>query len=119
MGRFTPSGRRLWFPPVALILTGALACASMGKASASPGDSAPLQAAIGDEQLRSRVELALREDPYFYDAHVTVTVEHGDVILGGFVFSDWDLRDAIRIATKASEGRRVIDSLSIEVGGRR
>lgn len=72
-----------------------------------------------DEQLRNKVELALREDPYFYDAHVTVSVEHGDVILRGFVFSDWDLRDAIRIATKAAGGRRVVDSLSIEVGGRR
>ncbi|HZE43081.1 MAG TPA: hypothetical protein VE058_04835 [Steroidobacteraceae bacterium] len=35
------------------------------------------------------------------------------------VFSDWDLRDAIRIATRAAGGRRVVDDLTIEVGGRR
>jgi hypothetical protein len=40
-------------------------------------------------------------------------------VLQGFVFSDWDLRDAIRIATKAAAGRRVIDNLTIEVGGRK
>jgi|SRR5450631_1511398 len=71
-----------------------------------------------DQQLRDKVENALRSDPYFYGAHVNVSVENGSVVLQGFVFSDWDLRDAIRIATKAA-GARVVDSLTIEVGGRR
>jgi osmotically-inducible protein OsmY len=71
-----------------------------------------------DRQLRDRVEDALRSDPYFYGAHVSVSVENGSVVLQGFVFSDWDLRDAIRIATKAA-GARVVDNLTIEVGGRR
>src|SRR5579859_5407240 len=118
MERLIPLSRQLCIPLMMYILADTLACASMGKATPAPDDSAPLQMAIADEQLRTSVELALHEDPYFYDAHVTVTVEHGDVILRGFVFSDWDLRDAIRIATKASGGRRVVDSLSIEVGGR-
>jgi osmotically-inducible protein OsmY len=119
MDYLNPSSHFVRIPLTALILTGILACASTGCASAATGDSAPFHVAIADEQLRNKVELALREDPYFYDAHVTVSVEHGDVILRGFVFSDWDLRDAIRIATKAAGGRRVVDSLSIEVGGRR
>jgi osmotically-inducible protein OsmY len=72
-----------------------------------------------DQQLQDRVENALRSDPYFYGAHVNVSVENGAVVLQGFVFSDWDLRDAIRIATKAGGGVRVIDNLAIEVGGRR
>jgi osmotically-inducible protein OsmY len=71
-----------------------------------------------DQQLRDKVENALRSDPYFYGAHVNVSVENGSVVLQGFVFSDWDLRDAIRIATKAA-GVRVVDNLAIEVGGRR
>ena len=59
-----------------------------------------------DQQLQSKVESALLSDPHFYGAHVTVSVKNGSVILEGFVFSDWDLRDAIRIATKASSGSR-------------
>jgi hypothetical protein len=39
--------------------------------------------------------------------------------LQGFVFSDWDLIDAIRIANKAAGDGRVVNALSIEVGGRR
>jgi osmotically-inducible protein OsmY len=72
-----------------------------------------------DQLLQRKVENALRSDPYFYDAHVTVLVKNGSVELQGFVFSDWDLRDAIRIATKAAGRARVIDNLTIEVGGRK
>ena len=72
-----------------------------------------------DQQLQSKVENALLSDPYFYGTHVTVSVKYSTVILEGFVFSDWDLRDAIRIATKALGGSRVVDNLTIEVGGRK
>jgi osmotically-inducible protein OsmY len=72
-----------------------------------------------DQQLQTKVENALLSDPYFYSAHVTVSVKNGSVFLQGFVFSDWDLRDAIRIATKVSGRSRVVDNLAIEVGGRK
>jgi osmotically-inducible protein OsmY len=72
-----------------------------------------------DEELRKRVQGALHVDPYFYDAHVNVSVENGDVVLRGFVFSEWDLRNAIRIARKAAQDRQVVDDLSIKEGGRR
>ena len=72
-----------------------------------------------DEELRQRVAAALHSDPYFYDEHVSVSVEKGVVVLRGFVASDWDLLDAIRIAGKAAGDRRVIDDLSIEQGGSR
>ena len=64
-----------------------------------------------------RVKKALHSDPYFYDEHVTVSVENGDVVLHGFVSSEWDLRDAIRIASRAAGDRRVVDNLSIKLGG--
>jgi osmotically-inducible protein OsmY len=92
-----------------------LAALSWSAAGAVP----PARATVADLQLQDRVEEALISDPYFYAAHVTVSVEKGNVVLRGFVFSDWDLRDAIRIATKAAGGKRVIDDLTIEVGGRR
>jgi BON domain len=76
-------------------------------------------APVAEEDLRKRVEAALHSDPYFYDEHVTVSVDKGDVLLSGFVSSDWDLLDAIRIARNAAGNGRVIDNLSIELGGRR
>jgi osmotically-inducible protein OsmY len=74
---------------------------------------------MSDEKLRKRVQDALHSDPYFYDEHVTVSVENGAVVLRGLVSSEWDLRDAVRIASKAAAHRRVIDNLSIEQGGNR
>jgi osmotically-inducible protein OsmY len=83
-------------------------------ASAMSGSSAS-----ADEDLREHVQTALHADPYFYDQHVTVSVDKGAVVLRGFVFSDWDLQEAIRIAGQAAGHRRVIDDLSIQQGGRR
>ena len=72
-----------------------------------------------DQELVRRVEAALQSDPYFYEAHVSVSADNGSVILSGMVFSDWDLNDALRIARRAAGGARVIDNLTIETGGRR
>ena len=74
---------------------------------------------VSDEILRKRVKDALHSDPYFYDEHVSVSIENGAVVLRGFVSTEWDLRDAVRIARKAAAHRRVIDNLSIEQGGNR
>jgi osmotically-inducible protein OsmY len=71
------------------------------------------------EKMRKRVEAALHADPYFNDGHVTVSVEHGTVMLREFVFSDWDARDALRIARRVAGDKPVIDNLSIKDGGRR
>jgi osmotically-inducible protein OsmY len=88
--------------------------------SDSVSDSAlPDAAVLADEELRKRVKAALHANPYFYDEHVTVSVEQGAVVLRGFVFNDWDLREAIRIAGRVAGDRRVIDNLSIKQGGRR
>jgi osmotically-inducible protein OsmY len=80
---------------------------------------APSAAAATDQEVADHVQAALQSDEYFYGAHVTVSVDGGSVVLNGFVFSDWDLRDAVRIARGAAGGRRVVDNLSIKVGGRR
>ena len=39
----------------------------------------------GDDDLGNRVMTALHTDPYLNDRHVTVSVEKGSVVLGGFV----------------------------------
>jgi osmotically-inducible protein OsmY len=99
----------------------ACVCAYLGVALCATATAATAQnlAADQDAALKDRVQLALHADPYFYDGHVEVTVEGGVVYLLGLVFSDWDLRDAIRIATKAAGNRPVINNLTIVMGGRR
>jgi osmotically-inducible protein OsmY len=98
-------------------------CASLGVVVLSLvfcGDAAAATAySIPDADLRDSVQYALHADPYFYDGHVQVSVDHGVVHLHGLVFSDWDLRDAMRIAGKAAGDRRVINNLTIVQGGRR
>jgi len=71
-----------------------------------------------DEKLRKQVKAALHADPYFYDKHVRVSIENGNVVLRGFVFSDWDLRHALSIARQAAGEKTVVDNLSIKEGGR-
>ena len=72
-----------------------------------------------DEELAEKVHTALQSDKYFFGKHVTVSVEKGDVVLRGFVLTSWDMRDAVRIAQKAAGDRRVVNNLSLKVGGRR
>jgi osmotically-inducible protein OsmY len=95
-------------------------CACLGIAlCGSAAAAAPVVYLVPDAEVRERVQLALHDDPYFYDGHVEVSVDDGVVHLHGFVFSDWDLRDAMRIAGKAAGDRRVIDNLTLIQGGRR
>jgi osmotically-inducible protein OsmY len=102
----------------------------LGSALGSVGLAAPADAqktapaaqstdAVTDAQLRQRIQDAMHADPYFNDAHVTVSVDKGVVVLGGFVTTDWDLRDAIRIANNTAGGRRVVDNISLKLGGSR
>lgn len=92
---------------------GLVLCGGAAAAAAAGNYSIP------DADLRDSVQFALHGDPDFYDGHVQVSVDHGVVHLRGSVFSDWDLRDAMRIASKAAGDRRVINNLTIVEGGRR
>jgi osmotically-inducible protein OsmY len=73
--------------------------------------------AVADEQLQERVEAALHADRYFLDRHVDVSVKDGVVVLRGWVFSAWDMRDALRIARKAAGDNLVVNSLTLVQGG--
>jgi osmotically-inducible protein OsmY len=90
---------------------------STGGSSSLPGvDSANADAA--NRTLQKRVAAALHANPYLDDEHINVSVERGVVILRGRVFDDWDLRTALRTARRATGHSPVVDSLSIEQGGR-
>jgi len=102
-----------------IISTSVLAAFLGGCAASGVQDSDATAATVAtlssatDEQLAAKVQAALHADPYFYDKHVKVSIEHGNVVLRGFVSSGWDLINAKKIAYKAAVGRRVIDDLSI------
>jgi osmotically-inducible protein OsmY len=72
---------------------------------------------VADEKMKKQVEEALHSDPFFYDEHVTVTIENGVATLRGMVFDDWDMRQAIRISRRIAGVKRVINDLDIESGG--
>lgn len=72
---------------------------------------------VADKELANRVEVALHNDPYFYDEHVTVTVNNGVATLQGMVFDEWDLRQAVRLARRAAGVKRVVNDLEIKLGG--
>ena len=101
-------------------LPAAVLCACVaGSLCGAAAASAQNFGAVSDADLQQRVQYALHEDPYFYDGHVQVVVDRGVVYLRGLVFSDWDLRDARRIAAKAAVDRRVVSDLTLVEGGRR
>jgi osmotically-inducible protein OsmY len=108
-----PANLRLLMSTLVLLASlGPAGCASTGGSDARDATVAT-QPPVSDEQLAIKVQAALQADPYFYDRHVTVSIEHGNVVLRGFVSSGWDLINAKKIAAKAAGGRRVIDNLSI------
>jgi hypothetical protein len=102
--------RRILGTLILLASFGAGGCASVG-----PGPNAitATQLSPADEQLVGTVQAALHADPYLYDKHIEVSIEHGNVALRGFVMNDWDLINAKKIAFKAAGGIRVIDYLTI------
>ena len=115
-----------YLAPVVCVFGGFVAAPADAQNAVSPSPSysaalpaKPGDAVLTDEELEMRVKGALQAAPYLYDEHVTVSLEHGAVVLRGFVFSDSDLFDAIRVASKAAGDRRVVDELSIEREGRR
>jgi len=90
---------------------GPTGCASFGQAS---NTMAATQVSAADEQLAGNVRAALHADPFLYDKHVEVSIEHGNVVLRGFVSNYWDLLNSRKIAIKAAGERRVVDYLSIK-----
>jgi osmotically-inducible protein OsmY len=89
------------------------------RSNAGGASTWPEEPAVMNRQLSERVRAALRAEPYFYDRHVDVTVEGDAVVLSGFVFSDSEQQEALRIARKTAGNRPVVDNLSLERDFRR
>ena len=59
--------------------------APASKSASLVASAPPATAVLSDGELQKRVKAALHADPYFYDKHVTVSVERGAVVLRGLL----------------------------------
>jgi osmotically-inducible protein OsmY len=78
-------------------------------------DSTSPAAAQGtDADLAAHVKQALHSDKTFDDRHVTVAVDHGDVVLNGFVQDSRELLVAAQVAGKAAGSHKIVNHLLIK-----
>jgi hypothetical protein len=104
-------GLSYWAPAISAEQLGPPAARSLETIVVTPKR---LPEALPDEVVKTRVETALHDDPYFFDGHVTVTVKNGVVHLQGIVFDAADMQDVRRIVRKNVSGvRRVVNELEI------
>jgi hypothetical protein len=87
---------------------------------ASPPDNATAEVVISakraaDAALASKVIEVLRNDPYVFTEHVSVSVENGVVTVEGTVPSVQDLRRVLRLARRLAGKGRVINKLELVV----
>jgi osmotically-inducible protein OsmY len=107
------------FGAVGMQCVAAMAQQAAPAAASPPIDAGASGQEAADQAVVERVQAALQADPYVFNKHIRVSVENGLVVLRGFVFSDWDLRSAVRVATKAAGNTRVINNLTIKASERR
>jgi hypothetical protein len=72
---------------------------------------------LADEELKTEVQLALRDDAALMSEHLDVSIKNGVVTLSGLVFDDWDMRIARRVAKRIPGVKRVINDMEIKQGG--
>lgn len=97
---------------IALAVT-ALSCAVA--CSTTPRKTSEQQ--LTDKETEARVQSALTADTHIYAQHITVGADNGVVHLGGYVWNDYDLEEAQRVAEAVPGVTRVVDEMELERGG--
>lgn len=97
----------------------ATCAASMAVSPTAATTTDPQASVAADKAIADRVQAALHADPNLLSRHIKVSVEKGAVVLRGFVFSDWDMRTALRDAKKAAGDIPVVNNMSIKGSERR
>ena len=95
---------------------GALAAPAVGRLDPIVVSAKKHAEPVPDEKLTQQVQAALHADPFFNDAHVTVTVRNGVAVLEGIVFDEWDVRIAMRIARRIAGVKRVVTDFYVPDG---
>lgn len=93
----------------AVVVCGVVACATGPRKTEAERQS--------DADTADRVTAALSGDQDLYARHITVRAEHGVVNLGGFVWTQPELEEAIRVAGLVQGVTKVVDGMEIDRGG--
>ena len=67
-----------------------------------------------DEAIAAKVETALKENPYIFSDHVTVTAKNGVVTVAGVVNDVNDLLAILRVARRAAGKGRVVNEIEFQ-----
>jgi osmotically-inducible protein OsmY len=103
------------------IITAGIAATALGLGAlcatsyAQNSDSMSPAASQGaDADLAARVKQALHSDKSLDDRHVDVAVDHGQVVLNGFVQDSRELLVAAQVASKAAGDHKIVNRLLIK-----
>jgi osmotically-inducible protein OsmY len=67
-----------------------------------------------DEAIAAKVETALKQNPYIFSDHVTVTAKNGVVTVAGVVNDVNDLLAILRVARRAAGKGRVVNEIEFQ-----
>ena len=67
-----------------------------------------------DEALAAKVEAALKQNPYIFSDHITVTAKNGVVTIRGVVNDLNDLLAILRIARRVAGKGRVVNEIEFQ-----
>ena len=107
--------RNLWNRRICSGLAIAMLCAAIVACATGPRKSDAQQRA--DSETADRVQLALNTDKELFARHITIRADNGVVVLGGYVWTQPELLEAIRIAEQVPGVAKVVDRIEIDRGG--
>jgi osmotically-inducible protein OsmY len=67
-----------------------------------------------DEAIAAKVEAALKQNPYIFSDHVTVTAKNGVVTVAGVVNDVNDLLAILRVARRAAGRGRLVNEIEFQ-----
>ena len=97
-----------------MTLASAVGFSLIGCATAPIKSPAEQQA---DHETTNRVQFALNADKLLFARHITVNADNGVVLLGGYVWTQPELEEALRIAGSVPGVTKVVDRMEIDRAG--
>ncbi len=95
-------------------LPAAVVCVVVACAAGPRKSDAERQA---DADMASQVQSALSADKELFSRHITVRADGGVVYLGGYVWTQPELEDAIHVAQAVPGVAKVVSSMELDRGG--
>jgi osmotically-inducible protein OsmY len=95
-------------------------CAALGAPPSNAASGENMQREIvvtakrSDEAVAAKVEAALKQNPYIFSDHITVTAKNGVIIVGGIVNDLNDLLAILRVARRAAGKGRVVNEIEFQ-----